>query len=418
MSMKDVDRQLAPDNKRERGNRDGRLILLSRLVFGLSSAVLTASLVLYFVTLNKSSDTLEIGIGILLAAVANGVVGLVIIRRYPGHAVGWLLLLLSLVISFVALGNLTSVMVENGQMNPANPLAALIVWTSNWVWYVMVTILIIFIPLFFPDGQLLSKRWRLVALAGMLGTATGIAGLMIAPDIQDAPATLPDTPAVALAGLLAQVATPLTVLAFLGAVISVILRYRRSGQVERAQMKWVLFTILLGIIVTSSQDQISALFPATQPFIDRFSFQIFLLFSIALPVVIGIAILRYRLYDIDLIIRRTVVYGLVSLALLLVYFGSVVLLQQLFTGATGESSPLAIVISTLLIAALFNPLRRRVQDLIDRRFYRQKYDAQQVLTRFAKAMRDETDKEALTADLHQVVQETLQPETVYIWFRQ
>jgi hypothetical protein len=112
-----------------------------------------------------------------------------------------------------------------------------------------------------------------------------------------------------------------------------------------------------------------------------------------------------------------VVYGLVSLALLLVYFGSVVLLQRLFTGATGERSPLAIVISTLLIAALFNPLRRRIQDLIDRRFYRQKYDAQQVMARFASTARDETNMDRLTTELGAVIQGTLQPENMTIWVR-
>jgi hypothetical protein len=199
--------------------------------------------------------------------------------------------------------------------------------------------------------------------------------------------------------------------------ISVILRYRRSGHLQRAQMKWVFFTILLGIFISVSLGSVPSQFPLMQAFVDTYNFQIFLLFPIALPVSIGIAILRYRLYDIDIIIRRTLVYSLVSVALLLVYFSSVVLLQRLFTGISGQQSPLAIVISTLLIAVLFNPLRQRVQNIIDRRFFRKKYDAQQVLEQFAQTARDETDKDVLTAELAQVVQETMQPETVSIWLK-
>jgi len=128
--------------------------------------------------------------------------------------------------------------------------------------------------------------------------------------------------------------------------------------------------------------------------------------------------MRYRLYDIDIIIRRTLVYSLVTLALLAVYFSSIVLLQRLFTGVTGQQSPLAIVISTLLIAALFNPLRQRVQSIIDRRFFRKKYDAQQVLEQFGRTARDETDRELLTAELARVLQDTIQPEHLSIWIHE
>jgi hypothetical protein len=137
-----------------------------------------------------------------------------------------------------------------------------------------------------------------------------------------------------------------------------------------------------------------------------------------LPVCLAIAIIRYRLFDIDIIIRRTLVYTVVTALLALVFYGSVLLLQRMFTGLTGQQSPVAIVASTLIIAALFSPLRRRIQDFVDRRFYRRKYDAQQVLARFGAVARSETDLNALTAAQVRVVEETLQPQMVGVWLRE
>ena len=133
---------------------------------------------------------------------------------------------------------------------------------------------------------------------------------------------------------------------------------------------------------------------------------------------IGLAVFRYRLYDIDVVVRKTLVYAVLTALLALVYFGSVVMMQTLFSRLTGvEQSTLAVVVSTLVIAALFTPLRRRIQDWIDRRFFRKKYDAQQVLAQFALTARDETDLDALLAELVRVVDETMQPEHVSVWLR-
>jgi hypothetical protein len=200
------------------------------------------------------------------------------------------------------------------------------------------------------------------------------------------------------------------------AVTAVIIAFRSSyHRVARAQVTWVALGISLTIggVLTGYLLTNSGLIAIGGLLEEVISWPI----SLALPVCLAIAILRYRLFDIDVIIRKTLVYTALTLLLALVYFGVVVLLQAVFESASGEQSPVVIVISTLVIAALFAPLRRRVQGVIDRRFYRQKYDAQQVLEGFAQTARDKTDIAGLTAELLQVVQETMQPEVVQLWLR-
>jgi hypothetical protein len=198
-----------------------------------------------------------------------------------------------------------------------------------------------------------------------------------------------------------------------GSVISLFVRYRKAQRVERQQIKWLLYAGALFTVVYS----ISAVLADSEVRFSGWWDLMFVLSILAMPAAMAIAILRYRLFEIDLIIRRTLVYGLLTVALALVYFGSVIVLQQAFRALTGQDSPLAIVISTLVIAALFSPLRRWVQDIIDQRFYRSKYDAQQALATFATTARDEVELEQLTKQLLNVVQETMQPEQVSVWLR-
>src|SRR5829696_671934 len=197
--------------------------------------------------------------------------------------------------------------------------------------------------------------------------------------------------------------SPLSI-GILGGVASVVVRFRRSRGVERQQMKWFLFAA--APIVT---------FPVTEYLPGIVSNLIFFWLLISLPAAIGIAVLRYRLYDIDVVINRTLVYGPLTASLVLVYVGSVVSLQYLFRLLTGESSQLVIVASTLAIAALFNPLRRRIQRFIDHRFYRRKYDARRTLEDFSARLREETDLDRLGEDLMGVVKETMQPSHISLW---
>ncbi len=208
-----------------------------------------------------------------------------------------------------------------------------------------------------------------------------------------------------------------------------IYRYRRvSNPLQRQQTKWAVVGFTAYMLLANGTWVIGyAMAPSVFPsflqqsaagLIYRFAYyQVQNIGYLALPVCLAIAILRYRLYDIDILIRKTLQYTVVTALLALIYFGSVFLLQRLFSSATGQQSPLILVVSTLLIAAIFAPLRRRIQDGIDRRFYRKKYDAQQVLAQFARTARDETDMDALLAELERVVQETLQPEGVKVWLR-
>jgi hypothetical protein len=197
---------------------------------------------------------------------------------------------------------------------------------------------------------------------------------------------------------------------------------RRSNPVQRQQTKWVLFSFAFLVVMAIWSISILAGSQSQQQFtvrdlwVSTIAVSLFTVSLAMLPISIGIAILRYRLWDIDVIIRKTLVYTALTVLLALVYFGSVILLQGLFGRLAGvEQSTLAVVASTLVIAALFTPLRRRIQDAIDRRFFRKKYNAQQVLARFAQTARDETDLDALTAELVRVVDETLQPEFVSVW---
>ena len=194
-----------------------------------------------------------------------------------------------------------------------------------------------------------------------------------------------------------------------------IYRYMRvSTPVERQQTKWV----FLGLVLLFAIIIPAIIFGLLKP--EQMDSPILLIFTnfigVIMPLSIGVAILKSRLWDIDVIVRKTLVYSVLTVVLALVYFGSVILLQRLFSMLTGvEQSPLAVMLSSLAIAALFTRLRRRIQDALDRRFFRKKYNAQQVLAKFAITARDETDLDALTAELTRVVQETLQPERVSVW---
>ena len=268
---------------------------------------------------------------------------------------------------------------------------------------VVLVLLMIFL---FPDGRF-APRWSIYPAL--------LAVVVIAIDL-----VLPSTIKQAASASMLVLVT--TLIGVIFGTVAQVQRYRRiSSRTQRQQTKWIMFGLLCMFSMMVAWMIFAEIFPLP-PGRARLAFNFSMLVQslvISLfPLSVLVSIFRYRLWDIDVIIRRTLVYGALTLLLALVYFGSVTLLTSLFSSITGQQSALAIVVSTLLIAALFTPLRRRVQDWIDRRFFRKKYDAQQVLARFALTARDETDLDALTAELISVVQETMQPEHVSVWLKE
>jgi hypothetical protein len=192
-------------------------------------------------------------------------------------------------------------------------------------------------------------------------------------------------------------------------------RLRRTRGVERQQIKWFAYAIVVTVSGALLRDVIPVALGA--PWLEWAGFVPLVVGVVGIPIAMGIAILRYRLYEIDLLINRTLVYGSVTAPLVVLYFSGIIGLQRFFVALTGEKSTLAVVSSTLVIAALFNPLRRRIQGFIDRRFYRRKYDARKTLEAFSAKLRDETDLRALNDTLVGVVGETMQPAHVSLWLR-
>jgi hypothetical protein len=203
---------------------------------------------------------------------------------------------------------------------------------------------------------------------------------------------------------------------YVGAALAVFMRLSRAAGVERQQIKWFAYAAVASIIATTLAYFIPGVID-TPLWFERAGIALDVATIPAIPVAIGIAILRYRLYDIDVLINRTLVYGSLTATLVALYFGGIVVLQRVFVALTGERSTLAVVASTLAIAALFNPLRRRVQGFVDRRFYRKKYDARKTLEAFSAKLRSETNLAALSDDLVMVVRETMQPAHVTLWLR-
>jgi len=347
--------------------------------------------------------------------VSFSVIGALIASHRPENPIGWIFLADGFFYGLVSAGDEYAIYAL--LTNPgALPLGAEASWLGQWIWAPGLGLILVFLPLLFPDGHPPSHRWRPVAWLGGLsvGLAVVSSTILLWPERGPALVTGDENPSHVVHVLVDFMAVPMLFVAGLGAVISLLVRFRRARGDERQQIKWFASAATLSLvwILVFGQASLRGL-PGAVVALSA------LLVIPSVPIATGIAILRYRLYDIDHIINRTLVYGSLTVMLTLIYFGGVATTQAIFGALTGqeEQPQLAVVVSTLAIAALFMPLRRRIQSFIDRRFYRRKYDARKTLEAFSAQLRDETDLDRLGDELMNAVQETMQPTHVSLWLR-
>jgi hypothetical protein len=351
-------------------------------------------------------------------------VGALIASRRPHNPIGWICLAVGLLWMLLGLFDFYGVY---GLAKPDTvPFPVVIYALVEGLWLPTVGLLAIYLLLLFPDGRLPSRRWR------PLAWLSGVVIVLLGVDIVLAPGELSDLEGVRNpvglegASWLADAEIVLLLLfvaCILASAVSLILRYRHSGGEVREQIKWIalagsfvglLLSIVLGVLIVA--EVMKVIGGSTPLWLEGLLFVMVLSFT-GVPVAIGFAVLRYRLYEIDIIINRALVYVSLTATLVALYLGGVVLLQRLFVLLTGQRSTLAVVASTLLIAALFNPLRKRIQAFVDRRFYRRKYDARETLQAFGARLREETELDALSKEVVGVVRQTMQPAHVSLWLR-
>jgi hypothetical protein len=389
--------------------------LLAWSVCALSLALTTLGLLFHVLNLSEPSVPVFGHWGeSTLMGVGASTVGAIIASRRPHNPIGWLLCASGLVFGVAMFASeyaIHALLVAPGSLPAGEALASVNpLWVLGFNLFVLMLIL-------FPTGQLPRGRWRWVVYLYVAIAFVEVIAMLFLPgsleglDLIENPLGIDGLPIGR---------KPVQALVFtlgLVASASLVLRLRRGSWVERQQIKWLAYAAAAAtggsILTYTPPEAIGA------RWVTSVGYVLLELGVLGIPISIGIAILRYRLYEIDTLINRTLVYGSLTAMLLVVYFGGVATTEAIIRTLTGqEQQPqLAIVVSTLVIAALFNPLRRRIQGFIDRRFYRSKYDARKTLEAFSAKLRDETNLDALSDDLVGVVRETMQPAHVSLWLR-
>jgi hypothetical protein len=347
-----------------------------------------------------------------LLAVGYSTVGAVAASHRPSNPVGWVLCSIGLswgVAHFTSEYATYALLAAPGTL-PAAEAAA---WIYSWVWVPGLGF-IVFLPLLFPSGRLPSPRWRPFAWFSVLLATVGTILAAFSPGPGVGLSIRNPFGVESLPNLNEQLQALMFALIFVAAA-SLVGRLHHARGVERQQIKWVAYA---GALAGGASFPTYTLLEAVdQRWLHMIGYVPALVGIVGVPIAVGIAITRYRLYGIDILINRTLVYGSLTAMLVVVYFGGIVVSQRVFVLLTGEKSTLAVVASTLLIAALFTPLRRHIQSFIDRRFYRRKYDARKTLEAFSAQLRNQTDLDALSNELVGVVRETMQPVRVSLWLR-
>jgi hypothetical protein len=379
--------------------------------WALSLALTTLSLLL--LALNASQPGVHIfdhWIETTVLAIGLSTVGAVVAPRcHPQNPIGWIFCLTGLLyaaVHFLAEYAIYTLLAAPGSL-PAGEWAA---WIGSWLFVPQLGLVGLLI-LLFPNGRLPSTRWRWFVWFGALATSAATVMAALSPgEINVGLGPIRNPLGIeGLPNVYKQVEGLVLSLALVAGT-SQVARLRRARGVERQQIKWVAYAAVVGVSGAILSYTVAVALGVL--WLERVGFVLGIVGAVSVPIAMGIAILKYRLYEIDLIINRTLVYGSLTATLVALYFGGIVVLQRVFVALTGERSTLAVVASTLTIAALFNPLRRRIQSFIDRSFYRKKYDATKTLQNFSAKLRDETDLDTLSDDLVGVVRETMQPTHV------
>jgi hypothetical protein len=395
---------------------------LAWAVCALTLALTAFSFVLIALSLRQNAPIFFYWLEPTVIAVGYSVIGAIIASRLSNHPIGWICCAIGFSAGVEHFSGEYAVYALVAQPDSLAGGKAML-WVQNWFWILFIGLLV-FLLLLFPNGRLPSTRWRW--FAWLSATVTVVAAILaaIAPDSTPGPESdanalrsFPNPLGIeGLPNLQQPVQVLVLTVGLVAAASLVVVRLRRARGIERQQIKWLLYAsaIWFGALILKNT--------VISPLVEvswgvRVGYLLVAVGGLGGPIAIGIAILRYRLYEIDTLINRTLVYGALTATLVGVYVGSIVVIQGLVRALTGQESQLAIVASTLGVAALFNPLRHRIQGFIDRRFYRRKYDAAKTLGAFSVKLRDETDLEALSSDLVSVVRETMQPTHVSLWLR-
>jgi hypothetical protein len=344
-------------------------------------------------------------------------VGAVIVARQPRNRIGWLCCAVGLLIgpAYFAQAYAWYALVNRPGSLPGGLAMA---WLGEWPWFVALGFVLTFLLLLFPNGRLVSRRWRVVAWAAAADLALNAVWGAFKPTLDSLePQIFPNPLALqqveATFDLLGPVVlVGLGLLTILSA-ISMVVRFRRARGAERQQLKWVTYATAVSVLVwlVFAATDLQSRLP------DALAAVIGAVFVGAVPVAIGIALLRYRLYDIDRLINRTVVYGLLTALLAGVYAGAVLVLGQVFGGVGRDPPSWAVAGATLAMAALFQPARGRIQAAVDRRFNRRKYNTAKTIEAFSTRLRDQVDLDTLSTELLAVVGQTMEPSQVSLWLR-
>ena len=348
----------------------------------------------------------------IVIPIGFSIIGAIIASRLPANPLGWLFCAAASVSAVAHLSGEYAIYALMARPDTL-PAGKALAWLTSWVWILFIGCIALSL-LLFPDGRLPGRRWAWLAWLTVLLTSVGTVWQAFSPGVIDSLGTIRNPLGYeSLPRANEPVQIMVFALLFVVVASSLTVRMRRARGIERQQIKWPAYTAVMA--ATGSVLTYNFAEPIGAPWLEWISFVIVMAALVCFPISVGIAIVRYRLYDIDVLINRTLVYGSLTATLVALYFGVIVVLQGIFVALTGQQSTLAVVASTLLIAALFTPLRRRIQGFIDRRFYRSKYDAAKTLEAFSARLRNETDLDALSDDLVGVVRETMQPAHVSLW---